>query len=127
MSSQKPAWRRAEEWVAEEYDLDHEPGEPGERWYDAINPRTGTKYQVKSAEPGGAFRLWSDQHRSLTACEGQKCAWYVFVSSDGRSRRVRPSTVTRWVRERGGWVEAGHELRPGAKQHKLDVDDVLNQ
>lgn len=122
--SRKPPWRRAEEFVVEEYNLEHAPNEPGEGWYDAINPRTGAKYQVKSAQKDRRFRLWEDQHRSLTAAEGQNSAWYVFVVSGKEPRRVKPSTVTRWVRERGGWNRAGHELRSG-RQHKLPVSEVF--
>lgn len=118
-------WQRAEKFVAERYDLEHNPGQPGERWYDAVNPRTGAKYQVKSAQSGGRFRLWDDQHRSLTAAEGANAAWYVFVVPNREPRRVRPTTVTQWVNSRGGWNRANHELRPGARQHKLPVSEVF--
>lgn len=118
-----PDWERAEEFVADEYDLEHNPGDPGERWFDATNPRTGARYQVKTAEKGRRFRLWEDQHRSLTAAEGQNAAWYVFLS-DGEMKRMRPSTVTRIIRERGGWNRADHADRD-ARQHKLPVDEVI--
>jgi hypothetical protein len=122
MSLRKPAWKDAELWVVDHYDLEHEPGEPGERWYDAINPRTDAKYQVKSAETGRRFRVWADQHRSLTAAEGQNAAWYVFVTESGH-RRMRPSTVTAIIRERGGWNESGHER--GSKQHKIPINEII--
>ena len=120
---------RAEQFVAREYDLDHTPEA---EWYDCINPRTGTKYEVKSTSDmigdeypeEGRFRLWEEQHRSLTAAEGQNAAWYVFLVDGGDMRRVKPSTVTQWVNSRGGWNRAGHTRRDG-KQHKLPVSEVF--
>lgn len=112
---------RAEKFVAREYDLDHTPEAD---WYDCINPRTGTKYEVKSAEKGRRFRLWENQHRSLTAAEGQNAAWYVFLVDGGDMRRVKPSTVTQWVNQRGGWNRAGHDRRDG-RQHKLPISEVF--
>ena len=123
--AQKPAWSRAEAFVCAFYDLERTPNEPGEGWYDCINPRTGAKYQVKSAQRDRRFRLWSDQHRSLVASDANGVAWYVFVTSGEDPRRVKPSTVTKWVNERGGWNKANHELRPGALQHKLPVSEVF--
>lgn len=123
MSQRNPPWEQAEQFVVEEFDLEHNPGNPGGRWYDAVNPRTGAKYQIKSAESERRFRLW-EQHRSLTRSEGANAAWYVFLASGEGMRRMKPTTVTRIVNERGGWNRANHELRD-SRQHKLPVDEVL--
>lgn len=114
-------WEQAELHVVDEYDLEHAPEAD---WYDAVNPRTGAKYEVKSAQADRRFRLWENQHRSLAAAEGQNAAWYVFLVSGEGMRRVKPTTVTRWVRARGGWNRAGHDRRDG-RQHKLPVSEVF--
>lgn len=125
--------RFAQEYVAQAYDLVVEPDQA--EWYDCLNPRNGTKYEVKSTHKtvsGGAtgrFRLWADQHRSLVAAasnEGQT-AWYAFVLLDSNGevddvRRMRPSTVTELV---DGWNQAGHKERDGP-QHKLPWTEVFD-
>jgi len=124
----------AEQAVADEYDLDHAPGESD--WYDCVDPSTGTKYEVKSTHrtlangAGGRFRLWSDQHRSLAAADGQATAWYVFVLLDSSGnvadmRRMRPATVTKLVHANGGtWNRAGHTERE-SEQHKIPHTEVF--
>jgi hypothetical protein len=77
------------------------------RWYDGVGP-SGTKYEVKSTS-GRGFRIWKDQHASLTSAPS---AWYVFVH-DGRIVKRRPSTVTRYVNAAGGWVKSGHDRLDG--------------
>lgn len=117
----------AEELVGEWYDVDLARGA---EWFDLEHQGSGAKYQVKSTPstiggsyPGaGRFRLWESQHRSLTASEGQGTAWYCFVllhEGEGELwfRRMFPSTVTRRVRERGGWNRSGHKSYE--RQHKL--------
>lgn len=124
----------AEELVAEKYDVDHRPDRA--EWYDCVNPRTGTKFEVKSclsrvgeSHPApGRFRLRRDQTRSLLASDAAGVAWYVFVLVDVeegavRFRRAKPSTVSQWVRERGGWNRAGHDEFD--EQHKLPYTDVF--
>ncbi len=105
-------------------------------WWDVIRETTGAKFEVKSTfdrigedyPADGRFRLRGDQHRSLTASAASGVAWYVFVLFD-KSRGVawiqkaRPSTVTRWVNERGGWNEAGHDEFD--EQHKLPAEVVF--
>lgn len=131
MSDQFPNQERGEtaaNWVAREYSLESCPEND---WCDLINPRTGTKHEVKSARPDRRFRIWEDNHRSLTASDGQGTAWYDFVvlSSGGspqpmEHRRVNPSTITKIVNARGGWNRAGHEKRSG-RQHKLPVSELF--
>jgi hypothetical protein len=122
----------ATEVVAEEYDLELERETAD--WYDAINPRTGAKTEVKSThralEDGsvGRFRLWRDQHRSLRASDASGVAWYAFVLLDDSDSvvdvvRAKPSTVGRLVRESGDWNRAGHSERDGP-QHKLPWTEV---
>jgi hypothetical protein len=129
MSSSEEQGRWAEQYIAERFDLEHCPDEAS--WYDCINPRTGTKHEVKSThvDAAGEFRLWEDQTRSLIASDAQGTAWFDFVLLDRRgnvlnTRRMRPSTVNRLVRERGGWYEAGHHDRPG-RQHKLPASELF--
>ncbi|WP_380681109.1 hypothetical protein [Salinigranum sp. GCM10025319] len=121
----------AEQLVASRYNLDHVPNEAD--WYDCVNPRTGTKYEVKSTHEtlasgaSGRFRLWEDQHHSLTVSDGQATAWYAFVllSRTGEVvdvRRMKPSTVTEIVG--GDWNRAGHSERDG-RQYKLPADEVF--
>lgn len=111
--------RFAAEFVADEYDLDYRPDEAD--WYDCVNPRTGTKYEVKSTD-GGRFRLWEDQIRSLRASDARGTAWVAFVLLDGGNvvdlARKEPATVAKIVAERSGWNRAGHEKREG-RQYKL--------
>jgi hypothetical protein len=126
----------AERYVAESYDLDHRPNEAD--WYDCVHPR-GTKYEVKSTTETysgeysdgatGRFRLWEDQHRSLTAAEGSEgqTAWYAFVLLDTDGEvvdvvRRKPSTVTEIVA--GNWNQAGHAERNG-RQRKLPWPEVM--
>jgi hypothetical protein len=127
--------RFAEEVVADHFDLEHRPDET--EWYDAVNPRTGTKYEVKSthveldSSATGRFRLWEDQHRSLAASDGQATAWYAFVLLENGDvkeiRRMRPSTVTSLIHEGGGsWNRAGHQERDSA-QHKLPWEMVFSR
>lgn len=123
----------AEELVAEAYGLDHRPDEAD--WYDCVHPNTGAKTEVKSTATQigekyparGRFRLRRDQTRSLLAADARGVAWYAFVLYDFekgeiRIRRAKPSTVSKWVREAGGWNEAGHE--EFEKQRKLSVLSV---
>ena len=116
---------RGEDWIAVRDDLDPCPAN---QWCDLVNPRTGAKHEVKVAAPERRFRIWEDNHRSLTASDGQNVAWYHFLvmDSDGRvvdSRRMKPSTVTRIVRERGGWNTSGHAR--GSRQHKIPVGEIF--
>ena len=78
------------------------------RWFDGIGP-SGTKYEVKSTT-GRGFRLWRDQHRSLSAAPS---AFYVFVSMSKSGSildmvRRDTTTVTGYINESGGWVRSGH-------------------
>jgi len=123
----------AEQVVADEFEVEHVPGES--EWYDCVDPNTGTKYEVKSTHETvsdgatGRFRLWADQHRSLAAADGQATAWYVFVllDDDGNVadlRRTRPSTVTKLVHQQGGtWNRSGHDR--GSEQHKIPWTEVF--
>jgi len=117
----------ATEAVADIYDLEIETGI--EDWYDAVNPRTGAKYESKSTHEGGRFRLWEDQIRSLIASNARGTAWVAFVLLDGSGsvvdvQRREPGTVLEIVNERGGWNRAGHEERDGC-QHKLPAEEVM--
>ena len=81
-----------------------------------------------SSGASGRFRLWEDQHRSLTASDGQATAWYAFVLLSGTGevvdvRRMKPSTVTEIVG--GDWNRADHAERDG-RQHKLPADEVFS-
>ena len=101
---------------------------PENDWCDLVNPRTGSKHEVKTCLPGKRFRIWQDNHRSLTASDGQGTAWYRFlVVSEGgnvlRETKMKPSTVTKMIRERGGWNRSGHAR--GSQQHKLPEKDVF--
>lgn len=124
----------AEKIVAEEFGLDHRPNQSS--WFDCRHPNSGAKTEVKSTSsevgdkyPGnGRFRLWHSQHRSLTASDANGVAWYVFVLMDEdrgllRMRRMKPSTVTQIVGDRGGWNKSGHESFN--KQHKLPISAVF--
>ena len=101
---------------------------PETEWCDLINPRTGARHEVKVAEPGRRFRLWRDNHRSLAASDARGTAWYDFlvVTESGNvleERRMKPSTVTRIVHQRGGWNRSGHER--GSEQHKLPTGEIF--
>lgn len=138
MSTRRPNERQGEfaaEVVADEFDLDVENGV--EDWYDAVDPSTGTKYEVKSThrtlESGasGRFRLWEDQHRSLVAAEGAdgQTAYYGFVvlEENGEVQNVvrrRPTTVTKIVD--GEWNRADHSEREG-RQHKIPWYEVVHR
>ena len=126
----------AEEIVADELGptVDHRPDEA--EWYDLVRSTTSAKTEVKSAwrqvgesyPADGRFRLRRDQTRSLRAASAAGVAWYAFVlfDADGdelRIRRARPSTVSQWVRERGGWNRAGHA--EFEYQYKLPIDVVF--
>jgi len=128
----------AEEFVANTYGLEHVPNEA--EWYDCVHPERGTKYEVKSTHVAlddgstGRFRLWRDQHRSLTASQGapNQTAWYAFVLLDEDGdvvdvRRMHPTTVTSIVRdEDGGWNRSGHLLRR-SRQHKIPWPQILDE
>ena len=97
-------------------------------WCDLVNPRTGTKHEVKVCQPGRRFRIWEDNHRSLTASDGQGTAWYQFlvVTENGNvvdEVKRKPSTVTKIINERGGWNVSGHDR--GSRQHKLPPSEVV--
>ena len=88
------------------------------RWYDGTGP-SGTRYEVKSTS-GRGFRLWRDQHRSLSAAPS---AYYVFVrmsESGSVLEMVRrdTTTVTGYIRAAGGWVSSGHARRDGAGKER---------
>ena len=131
---EKDAAELAEELAAEQYGVIHRSDR--EEWYDAVDTDTGAKYEVKSAtrEIGdeyparGRFRVRRDQTRSLLSSDARGTAWYVFVLIDDpegviRFRRMRPSTVSSIVRERGGWNQAGHE--EFEEQMKLPISAVI--
>jgi hypothetical protein len=103
-----------------------------------VNPRTGTKVEVKSTvreyegdysdgHPG-RYQLWEGQHVSLVRADASGTAWYVFVlyDRDGgeplQMRRMRPSTVTTLVEEVGdgecsvGWRTAAARARPSGSR-----------
>jgi hypothetical protein len=115
----------ATEVVADVYDLEVDVASAD--WFDAVNPRTGAKYEVKSTHreldngAEGRFRLWEDQHVSLVHADASGTAWYAFVllESDGEVaevRRMQPSTVTDIVKDVGGgsaWSLAKHREREG--------------
>lgn len=121
--------------VAEEFGLDVENDVA--EWYDAVDPSTGTKFECKSThqqlEDGatGRFRLWEDQHRSLTsaaAADGQT-AWYGFVVLDEDNDvkhlvRRKPSTVTKIVG--GEWNRAEHVERK-SRQHKVPWYEAIHR
>jgi len=126
----------AEEIVAEAYDLDGLALDPD--WWDLHAPDRDTKHQVKSTSstigesyPGdGRFRVWDGQTRSLINSDSSPghTAWYTFVLFDEdagvfRIRRAKPSTVNRWVQERGGWNESGHDSM--GRQYKLPNEVVF--
>lgn len=126
----------AEEIVAEALGPNGRHRPDRAEWYDVVLDSTGAKTEVKSTwtevgdkyPAGGRFRLRRDQTRSLHAANASGVSWYVFVlfdedSGDLRVRRVRPSTVSRWVRDRGGWNHAGHEEFD--YQHKLPYSVVF--
>jgi hypothetical protein len=120
----------ATEVVADVYDLEVDVASAD--WFDAVNPRTGAKYEIKSTHrtvDGGAtgrFRLWEDQHISLVHADASGTAWYAFVLLDEDDdvvdvRRMQPSTVTELVDDVGEgdpWSLAKHREREG-RQKKL--------
>jgi hypothetical protein len=108
-----------------------------EDWYDAVNDRTGTKYECKSTRVvlsngrPGRFRLWEDQIASLEASDRAGTAWVAFVLLDQGGdvvavQRRKPSTVRKAVENRGGWNRAGHREREG-RQHKLPWPEVVDE
>jgi pyruvate/2-oxoglutarate dehydrogenase complex dihydrolipoamide acyltransferase (E2) component len=119
MTDERPAARAAVavRRAADAYGFDVESAS----WYDGTGP-SGTRYEVKSTATRG-YRIFEDQHRSLTSAPS---AYYVFVRfrADGSVRdmtRRRPSTVTRYVREAGGWVRSGH-ARTDDRERYIDPD-----
>lgn len=127
----------AEEVVAEELGSSAKHRPDRAEWYDVVLETSGAKTEVKStwvrigeAYPAdGRFRLRRDQLRSLHAANASGVAWIAFVLFDEnrdelRIRRVRPSTVSAWVRERGGWNRAGHAEFD--RQHKLPASVVFD-
>lgn len=120
--------RTAEKWVAEKFSLEFETDRD---WVDLLNPRTEARHGVKSARPDRRFRFWEDNHHSLSISGGQKTAWVdLVVLSSGSNpsvlghRRVKPSTVTDVVNDRGGWNKSGH--RRGSRQKKIPVGVFLS-
>lgn len=127
----------AERAAAEKWDFAHAPNEAD--WYDCVGPNE-EKLEVKStvvtlaSGSAGRFRLWEDQHISLTAADKAGSAWYAFVLLSGGStqevvaiKRMRPKDVTPIVRADGGtWNLAGHEKRPG-RQHKVLWSEVFSE
>jgi len=122
----------AESLVAGEYGLSEANKAD---WHDCFDRETGVKYEVKSTSTEirsgpGRFRLWKQQHRSMTTSEGQNStAWYAFVLLDLEEgsikiQRRKPSTVTRIIDERGGWNRSGHEQK--GKQHKVPIWAVMS-
>lgn len=124
----------AEDLVVDEFGLEVDRVD----WYDAVHPNTDAKTQTKSTSstvgqsyPGdGRFRVWEEQHRSLTTSEGQAVAWYAFVllhEDEGEIwiRRMKPTTVTQIVRERGGWNASGHSSYD--RQHKIPWPEVFQR
>lgn len=126
----------AEEYIADEYGLEHRPDET--HWFDCVDPSTGTKYEVKSTTTEysgeysegatGRFRLWLDQHRSLVAAQASEdqTAYYAFVLLDTNGKiedvaRRRPTTVTKIVD--GDWNRADHADRD-SRQHKVPWYEV---
>jgi hypothetical protein len=130
----------AGEIVADEFNGEHVPGES--YWYDVVTPN-GTKYEVKSthAEVGdeypseGRFRLWEDQHTSLTSAEASGTAWYAFVLFSEEDevlgiQRRKPSTVTRIVRDIAledgePWSVSEHRERQ-TRQKKIPWSEVMS-
>lgn len=124
--------RQAEEFIRRRFDLDP----PEAEWHDGVDP-DGIKYEIKSAQEtvsagdnkteSGRFRLWEDQHRSLTASKGQIGeAYYVFIVSNREAVKVSATEVTEWVNELDGWNKAGHSRRD-SRQKKIPVDFVYDQ
>ena len=124
----------AEELVAEIYGTKHRPDQA--EWYDCVRETTGAKTEVKSCfatvgveyPAAGRFRLRRDQLRSLLASDASGVAWVAFVLFDADAgeiliRRAKPATVMEWVRERGGWNEAGHT--EFEKQQKVPISEVF--
>ena len=127
MSNPNGNGEAAESLVKRKYDLE----EADVEWCDLTNPRTGARYEVKSAERDrdsgreGRFRLWEDQHRSLRAADAAgSAAWYVFVTDDGATyTRRRVSHVSEVIADHGGWNESGH--RRGSRQLKIPVSELI--
>lgn len=124
-------WSQAEQYAARQNGLERtgsNRGDKAETWHDAVDPATNQKHQIKSAQEGRRFRLWEQQHRSLTASAGQlDGAYYLFVVSGKPILKVDARTVTEWVRDRGGWNKAGHSGRPGDRQLKIPEQWVYDR
>jgi hypothetical protein len=127
----------AEELVADELGATAKHRPDRAEWYDVVRSSTGAKTEVKSCwarigdefEADGRFRLRRDQTRSLRSATAAGTAWYAFVVFDEDAgtvvaRRARISTVSGWVRSRGGWNRAGHSEFD--RQHKLPNDVVFS-
>jgi hypothetical protein len=104
-------------------------------WADGVDPQTGHKYEIKSTaeEIGekypaeGRFRLWKDQHNSLTSSAGQLgAAYYVFIVSTKEAIKADSREVTEWVNDNGGWNKAGHDRRD-SKQLKIPWSYVYDK
>lgn len=120
----------AELLIVEDGDLVHEQRE----WYDAINPRTSAKHEVKSVREvvdgrdkdefvptTGRVRLWEGQTRSLVSSDANGTAWIDFVLFDEDRtptdhRRMKPGTVLKLVNSLGGWDAAGHDEKGRQKK-----------
>lgn len=117
--------RRGEEFACDQFGLERRPDI---QWYDAVNPRTGAKYEVKTALPDRMFRFWRDQHHSLSGANGRGTGWYVLIIMDDngdikRWRRVKPQTVARVIRERGGFNKQTH--RRDQQQKKVPTTEFF--
>ena len=123
-----------------------EPDTETADWYDAVDPETGTKYEVKSTVESysgeysdgapGRFRLWEDQHISLVNANNSGEARYAFVlydqpGPDGEVVDVailEPSEVTELVNEIGDgeWNLSGHRQRQ-SRQQKVPWTEVFDR
>lgn len=116
-------WKLAELLIVEDGDLVHENDDP---WWDARNPRTDAKHEVKSVTEEidgrdkdayvptpGRIRLWEDQTRSLNAYDADQTGWIDFLLLDEQGTpqdhvRRKPGTILSLVNELGGWDDSGH-------------------
>jgi len=113
--------------VIEKWDLEED--QHTKKWYDAVNPRTGARYEVKSTHVDGRFRFWKDDLNSLKGYQSQGTAWVALVVFDSRDRvstiqRRRPGIVLQAIQKAGGWNTGGHAGRPG-KQKKLRAELIV--
>jgi hypothetical protein len=130
--------------AAREYGF--EPDTETADWFDGVDPSTGAKYEVKSTVKAytgeysdgapGRFRLWEDQHVSLTAANNSGEAWYVFVLYDRPGVdadvvdmvRLSPAEVTELVKSVGDgeWNLSGHRQRQ-SRQQKVPWTEVFDR